>query len=292
MDLLSVEKLSKQYRKKNKQNGFALRDISFQIPAGYICGYVGRNGAGKTTTLNAIMHLIRMDSGKIRINGVSFEEDPVRYRQQIGYVGDSSYFPKNFTLKDIREILADFYPSFEPDQFDSLVSRWELPGSQKIKNYSRGMKVKLMFASVLSRSTRILILDEATNGLDPMMRNELLSMLQEYVEDGSRSILFSTHNMEDLQGIADYIFLIEEGRKVFFEPKDELLEEYLLIKGGSDDLTPDFSGQLIGLQKNEFGFSALYPVSETVIPPAGVLSEKPTVDEIIMYMLRQMRKTV
>ena len=154
------------------------------------------------------------------------------------------------------------------------------------------MKVKLMFASVLSRSTRILILDEATNGLDPMMRNELLSMLQEYVEDGSRSILFSTHNMEDLQGIADYIFFIEEGRKVFFEPKDELLEEYLLIKGGSDDLTPDFSGQLIGLQKNEFGFSALYPVSETVIPPAGVLSEKPTVDEIIMYMLRQMRKTV
>lgn len=292
MDLLSVENLSKQYKKKQKQTGFSLQDITFSVPAGYICGYVGRNGAGKTTTLNTIMHLVRPDSGEVRIDGISFEEDPVGYRQQIGYVGDASYFPKNFTLKDIRGILADFYPSFDAKKYDSLIDRWELPAKQKIKNYSRGMKVKLMFASVLSRDTKILILDEATNGLDPMMRSELLALLQEYVEDGSHSILFSTHNMEDLQDIADYIFFIDEGRKVFFQAKDELLEEYLLVKGGLSDLTPELAGRLIGIQKNEFGFSALYPVDEISVPPAGILSEKPTVDEIIVHLLRQMRETV
>ena len=292
MDLLSVEHLSKQYKKTQKQGGFSLQNISFSVPAGYICGYVGRNGAGKTTTLNAIMHLVRPDSGEVLINGVSFEEDPVGYRRQIGYVGDASYFPKDFTLRDIREILADFYPSFDTENFDRLAARWELPAKPKIKTYSRGMKVKLMFASVLARDTKILILDEATNGLDPMMRNELLAMLQEYVEDGNHSILFSTHNMEDLQDIADYIFFIEEGRKVFFQAKDELLEEYLLVKGGLSDLTPELTGRLTGIQKNEFGFSALYPVAENCVPPAGLLSEKPTVDEIIVHMLRQMRETV
>lgn len=282
-NLLEVTNISKQYR------DFSLQDISFSLPAGYIMGYIGQNGAGKTTTLNAITHLIRTGEGTITIDGISFEKDPVAYRNMIGYIGDSSYFPQNMTIKDIRHILKDFYPSFSPDIFDSHVAKWRLPSDDKIKNFSRGMKVKLMFASVLSRDTRLLVLDEATNGLDPLIRKQVLTLLQEYISDGSRSVLFSTHVLADLEQIADYIFFIDHGTKIFCGEKEELTEKYLLVRGGLQDLSPQLKQALIGIEKNEFGFEALYDTaSGTALPPEAVFSQ-PSIDQIVVHMIEEMR---
>ncbi|MBR1820088.1 MAG: ABC transporter ATP-binding protein [Clostridia bacterium] len=283
MNLLEVRGLSKAYR------AFSLQSIRFALPAGYIMGYIGQNGAGKTTTLNAITHLIVPDEGDAAIDGVTFEDDPVAYRDSIGYIGDASYFPGTMRLSDIKTILRDFYPSFRPDRFDGYVERWQLPPKEKLKNYSRGMKVKLMFAAVLSRNTKLLILDEATNGLDPVMRRDVLRLLQDYIADGTRSVLFSTHIMEDLQDIADYIFFIENGREVLFETKDELLERYLLVKGGPDMLTDALRARLIGVEEQAFGFSALFPTDAGGTLPPGLIAETPTIDQIVVHMIEEAR---
>ncbi len=279
MALLEVRNLTKKYKK------FTLRDITFDLPAGYILGYIGRNGAGKTTTLNAVTHLIRPDGGSVTVDGPSFAEDPVAYRDSIGYIGDSSYFPIAMTSRDIRTILKDLYPSFDPEIFDGYVEKWELPEKTKIDTYSRGMKVKLMFAAALSRKTKLLILDEATNGLDPVMRREILKLLQEYIADGQKSVLFSTHIMEDLQDIADYIFFIDRGAMVFCQPKDDLLESYLLVKGGPEDLTPELRRGLIGVEKHDYGFRGLFSTESGYALPASLAVERPTIDQIIVHIL-------
>ena len=281
MELLEVKGLLKSY------GDFTLRDIDFVLPAGYIMGCVGRNGAGKTTTLNAITHLIAPDEGQTLIGGVSFENEPVAYRDSIGYIGDASYFPEQLRLRDIRGILRDFYPSFSPERFDALAECWQLPPRVSLKRYSRGMKVKLMFAAALSRDTRLLILDEATNGLDPVMRRDVLRMLQEYIATGERSVLFSTHIMEDLEDIADYIFFIERGQKVFCEAKDDLLERYLLVKGGPEALTSALTTHLVGIERNAFGFSALFPTDAGITPPATLSVETPTVDQIVVHLIKE-----
>ena len=279
MALLEVKNIHKRFKT------FALKDISFTLPAGYIMGYIGRNGAGKTTTLNAITRLIRPDGGTVTVDGVSFDADPIAYRDSIGYIGDSSYFPRLMTLREIRTILKDFYPSFDAAAFDALTAKWELPEKEKISSYSRGMKVKLMFAAALSRETKLLILDEATNGLDPMMRRDILRLLQEYISDGKKSVLFSTHILEDLQSIADYIFFIEQGEMVFCGEKDDILESWLLVKGGPEDLTEPLRESLIGIERNDYGFTALFPTDGGLTPPPSVSAEKPTIDQIVIHIL-------
>ena len=279
MALLEVKGLCKHYKT------FDLKDISLSLPAGYICGYVGRNGAGKTTTLNALTHLIPVDRGDVALDGLRFEDDPIAYRDAIGYIGDASYFPGELTHEDIRVILKDFYPSFRPDQYDDYIRRWELPAKEKIRTYSRGMKVKLMFAAALSRDTKLLILDEATNGLDPVMRSEILRILQAYIDDGQRSVLFSTHIMDDLESIADYIFFIDNGQKVFYEAKDDILERYLLVKGGCDDLTPELKNKLIGVEESAYGFEGLYDTERGEALPAALVTDKPSIDRIIVHMI-------
>ena len=283
MNLLEVTNISKQY------TNFALENISFSLPAGYIMGYVGQNGAGKTTTLNIITHLVCAANGNVSIDGLQYEKDPIRYLDCIGYVGDSSYFPEIMTVGQVRSVLRDFYPSFRPREFDRYVDRWKLPLKDKIKNFSRGTKVKLMFASVLARDTKLLILDEATNGLDPMMRKEVLELLQEYISDGSRSVLFSTHILADLEQIADYIVFIDHGKKIFCGVKEDLTDSYLLVKGGREDLTAKLRPALIGVEKNDYGFEALYDVKSDILLPAGLITEKPSIDQIVVHLIEDMR---
>ena len=283
MSLLQVNSITKHYP------SFTLDHISFSLEPGFILGYIGPNGAGKTTTLDLITNLQECDEGSVTINGLSFKEDPVRYRELIGYVGDSSFFPEDFYCRDIRRILADFYPTFSPEQFDTLCRDWKLPQKETIKTWSRGMRVKLMFASVLSRQTRLLVLDEATNGLDPLVRREVLAMLQNYIADGQHSVIFSTHIMEDLSDISDYIFLICGGKKILFDERDELLERFVLVKGDPSDLDESVRSRLIGLEKHTYGFTALFDAdSGENLPSKDSFSfEKPTIDQLVMHLLIQ-----
>ena len=280
MNILEVKDLTVKYK------NFTLQNISFDLPAGYIMGYIGKNGAGKTTTLNAITHLVHAHGGEVKVEGLDFKADPIAYREKIGYVGDASYFPGELRLADVRSILKNFYPSFDAQKFDEMARQWKLPEKYSIKEFSRGEKVRLMFASVLSRKTSLLILDEATNGLDPIMRREILNLLQEYIQDGTKSILFSTHIMEDLQDIADYIFCIDEGKKVFLDTKDALLDRYLLVGGDVKLLDEETNEKLIGVEKHEFGFSALFDKDSGETLPENLTSQMPSIDQIVVHLLK------
>lgn len=280
MELLEVKGLSKRYK------GFTLEDISFSLPKGYIMGYVGQNGAGKTTTINCINQICHANGGTIYVNGHQYSDAPIEYKEVIGFIGDESYFPKELKITDIRSISKAFYKSFREEEFDKLVARFKLPMKQKISEFSRGMKVKLMFAVALSRDTKLLILDEATNGLDPVMRAEVLQILQDYISDGERSILFSTHMLEDLEQIADYIVFIDNGKIIINETKDELLESYILIKGDQKELTPELRSRLLGIEKKEFGFEALMKSDEARYIPKGFVMNKPSIDKIMVHLIR------
>lgn len=283
MDILEVKNITKEFK------NFMLRDIDFTLSAGYIMGYVGQNGAGKTTTLNSITHLLNADSGEIRINGITYDENSIAYKDSIGFIGDESYFPQEFTLKDVKSILKDFYPSFREKEFISMARDWNLPENKKIGEYSKGMKVKLMFANVLSRDTKLLILDEATNGLDPVVRNDVLKLLQEYIADGEKSVLFSTHILSDLEQIADYIFFINDGKKVLCDLKDEIVEKYVIVKGGNEDITDMLKKEMIGIVKTEVGFEGLLESEKAEYLSKGFIIEKPSIDQIVVHYIREMQ---
>ena len=280
MELLEVKNLSKHYK------AFDLQNINFTLPKGYIMGYVGPNGSGKSTTLNLITNICKCTEGQIRINGISCEEDAVAYKEQIGYIGDEFYFPDNFKVKNIKRVLQRFYPTFSLEKFNGFLKRWNLPEKKAIKDFSRGMKVMLMFASVLSRDTKLLVLDEATNGLDPVMRAEILELLQEYVMDGERSVIFSTHILSDLEQIADYIYFIHKGRTILYDAKDELIESYLLIKGERSAVSVELEKALIGVLDNAYGFEALLPSDKAGLLGSEFHYEKPNIDQIVVHYIK------
>lgn len=280
MELLEVKNLSKHYK------NFDLKDISFTLPKGYIMGYVGANGSGKTTTLNLITGVLKCVEGDVRIDGLSREKGEQAYKEKIGYVGDESYFPDHFKIKHIRNVIKDFYPTFSEDKFNGFIRNWNLPENKLIKDFSRGMKVMLMFASVLARDTKLLVLDEATNGLDPVMRTEILKLLQEYVMDGERSVIFSTHILSDLEQIADYIYFIHRGRTILYDAKDELIENFLLVKGESAKISPALKKELIGLEEKTYGFEAILPSDKAELLGNAFLFEKPTIDQIVIHYIK------
>lgn len=279
--MLEVSHVTKKYK------AFVLDDISFSLPKGYIMGCVGQNGAGKSTTINCITQLCSANEGNITVDGIRYQDNPTAYKDAIGFVGDESYFPKEMTVGDIRSIQKSFYKSFEEQKFDAYIKEFELPEKKKIKDFSRGMKVKLMFAAALSRQTRLLILDEATNGLDPVMRADILKILQDYIADGEKSIFFSSHMLEDLEQIADYIIFIHKGKMLLAETKDELLESYLLVKGAPQELDPENRKYMIGYSEQEFGFSALVKSNDAAYMPKAFILDKPTIDQIMIYIIRE-----
>lgn len=280
MSILEVKNLCKSYK------DFELKNITFDLPKGYIAGYVGQNGAGKTTTLNLITGMCQAMQGEVRIEGKLYREDPIAYKECIGYIGDESYFPKELKVKDIRRILDMNYPSFQKEKFDRMAEDWKLPKNKKLQEFSRGMKVKLMFAAVLSRETKLLILDEATNGLDPVVREDVLHILQDYIEDGERSILFSTHVLSDLEQIADYILFIDNGQLLLKEAKDDLLDQFLLVKGGRQDLQKGMEHKLIGCSDGEFGFEAMIAADDAAGLGSGFVFDKPNIDQIVLHFIR------
>lgn len=279
--MLEVKNITKQFKQ------FSLQDISLSLPTGYIMGYVGQNGAGKTTSLNIITHLLKADKGEVYVNGITYCQDPVAYKDSIGFIGDESYFPQDFLLKDVRATLKDFYSSFQEDKFNKMVKAWKLPEDKKMREYSKGMKVKLMFAGVLSRDTKLLILDEATSGLDPVVRSDVLSLIQQYIADGDRSVLFSTHILSDLEQIADYIFFINDGKMVMCDTKDELIDNFVIVKGGNNELTSSMESKLIGVMKSKVGFEALADSEKAIYLPKGFLIEKPTIDQIVVHYIKE-----
>ena len=222
------------------------------------------------------------------LDGMTYADDPVLYKEKIGYVSSVSYFPPVMKVKDAAMILKQFYPTFSKERFFRLVKEWNLPEKKKFSTFSTGMMVKLMFAAVLSRETRLLILDEATNGLDILFREEILSLLQRYIEDGEHSVLFATHIIDDLEQIADYIVMVDGGRVLLQDTKEALTENYILVKGDEALLAgSDAAKYLIGTRRAAYGFSALIQTDNAASLPAGIVMEKPTISQIMSYLMKE-----
>jgi ABC-2 type transport system ATP-binding protein len=282
MDALAINNLTKRYK------SFTLNDISFNLPKGYIMGYVGQNGAGKTTTLDLIMNFKKKDSGKIDVFNLSMTDNEEEYKNSIGYIADECYFPDIITVKEIKGILSDFYSSFNESKFNEFMSDWSLPIDKPIKEFSKGMKIKLTLASVLSRDTKLLILDEPTSGLDPIFRDELLTILQEYIMDGEHSVLFSTHIMSDVEKISDYICFIDNGNIVLNDTKDNIIENHIVVKGGANDLDicKDYA---IAFKKTDIGFEALLRKNDMYKFENRFLIEKPTIEDVVIYYTKKLK---
>jgi ABC-2 type transport system ATP-binding protein len=201
---------------------FILDNVDIRVPMGSIVGLVGENGAGKTTTINIILSEIAKDSGEVKIFGKDMLSFAAEIKPQIGVVLDECLFPSIFTVKETERFLSKMYPVWEHKVFQKHIELFNLPCNKQIKNFSNGMKVKLAIAVALSHCPKLLILDEATNGLDPVVRGEVLNLLKDFVKDKERSVLISTHITSDLEKIADSVTFIHRGRVVLSKPQSEL----------------------------------------------------------------------
>lgn len=250
-NILELEGLSKSY------DDFTLKNVDFNLPKGSIMGLVGENGAGKTTIIKLILNLIKKESGSIKVFGSDNIENEQQIKEKIGVVLDESYFHDNLRLKDINLIMSNIYSNWDKNVFFYYVKKFKLPLDKIVKELSKGMKMKLSIAVALSHDPQFLILDEPTSGLDPIVRSEILDIFLDFIQDEEKSILFSTHITSDLDKIADYITFVHEGAIIFSESKDEMINNFGIIKCGKDDFNQIDKKDIVGYRKNKFGYEVL-----------------------------------
>jgi len=263
---------------------FSLKDVSFEIPTGYIMGFIGPNGAGKTTTIKSILNMINHQSGKVSLFGLDSKDYAGQINEQIGIVMDSPFYVEDWTAADVEAAVSPFYSRWDGGKYADLLKRFAIDRKKKVKELSRGMKVKLMIAVALSHEARLLILDEPTSGLDPVARDELCDMLSDFVTDENRSVLFSTHITLDLEKIADYITFILDGKIVYTGTKDALLEKYVLVKGGLSEISAEQKKLIIGLREHSTGFDGMTETESIGRLPKSLVFEPITLEEIIICM--------
>lgn len=264
-----------------KISDFRLENINFALPKGYIMGLVGPNGAGKTTSIQLILNMIEKDSGEILIFGQDNIRNESSVKQDIGVVFDTIFYVDTWTIKDTEKAISIFYENWKHDTFIEMIKKFNLPLNRRVKELSRGMQMKLMLACAFSHDAKLLILDEPTSGLDPVIRDEFLEVLQEYIKDGERSVLFSTHITSDLEKVADYITLINQGNMVFTGSVESLKNSYCRIKGKKCNLTMELKKNILGLRITDIGFEGIIDAKKAVQFENCVL-DIATIDEIIV----------
>jgi len=251
MNAIEINNLVKDY------GDFKLNDVSFTLPSGFIMGLIGPNGAGKTTIIKTIMNLIMKQKGEVKVFGMDHQKQEVAIKKRIGFVYDTPTYYEHLTLNQLKNTIAPFYENWDEKMFKDLVGRFELPTRKRVLKFSKGMKMKAAIAIALSHHADLIIMDEPTSGLDPIVRREMLDFLRELIQDESKSILFSSHITTDIEQIADYITYILNGEIVFSKSKDEVFEQYALVKGGNELIDQDTRKSLIGVREGEFGFEGL-----------------------------------
>lgn len=278
---LTITGLTKKY------SHFTLDNISFSIPSGSIVGLIGENGAGKSTTINSILGLIKKDSGKITILGHDVDTLDYAVKEKIGVVFDGSNFSEELTPVKLSKVLRDIYSSWEQSCFNRLLDQLNIPATKKIKTFSKGMKMKLSIAVAFAHHPQLLILDEATSGLDPIVRDDILDMFLEFVQDEEHSILVSSHITSDLEKVADYIVFIHAGKIIFCEPKDELLERYGIIKCGAAQFDAIDKKDIVTYRRQDYERQVLVANRQKAAkkyPKAMVIPA--TIDEIMLLYVK------
>ena len=281
-NILEVKQLRKDFKT------FTLKDISFTLPKGYIMGFIGPNGAGKSTTIKLIMNLLKKDGGQINVFGKDHIKHEKEVKNHIGFVYDENHFYEELTLHEMKGVIAPFYKSWNDKVFDKYMKIFELPTNKKIKELSKGMKMKFSLAIALSHNAKLLIMDEPTSGLDPIIRSELLDILYDVIQDEDKSVFFSTHITSDLDKVADYITFIHAGEIILSTTKDDILDNYCIVKGGTELLNAHTRKAFVGIRKNNFGFEGLISNREKIhnLFKDHVVIEKPSLEDIMLYTVR------
>lgn len=275
---IKIHHLTKEYP------GFRLGSLDLSLPTGSIMGLVGENGAGKSTTIKLIMNAIHKDSGAISVLGTDNESAAFHdVKEDVGVVLDEAYFPEVLNAGDVGRIMAQTYRCWEPETFDRYLQRFDLPMKKAFRDYSRGMKMKLAIAVALSHQAKLLILDEATSGLDPMVRDEILEIFNEYTRQEDRSILLSSHIVSDLEKICDYIAFLHKGKLVLCEEKDRLLEEYALIRLSNERLADLPEDSVVSVERDPYGVRALVLRSKV---PHDLPLEHTNLEDIILFLAK------
>lgn len=250
-NILEVKNLTKDY------GDFVLDDLSFTLPRGVIMGLIGENGAGKSTTVNCILNEIKKSAGNINIFGKDHVINECEIKDKIGIVFDENHFPDIFTPKEIENFMSGIYKNWVTTTYYEYLKQFELPADKKIKDFSKGMKVKLAFAVALSHKAELLILDEATSGLDPIIRDDILDILIDFVQDERNSVLFSSHITSDLEKVADYITFIHKGHLVFCSLKDDLVDKYGVVSCGASVFDILDKSEVISYRKEDYQYKVL-----------------------------------
>ena len=278
MNAIEIKGLEKRY------DGFQLGSFDLTLPSGCIMGLVGENGAGKSTTIKLIMNAIGRDAGEISVLGVDNRSAEFRdVKEDIGVVLDEAYFPEVMSARNVGKVMALTYKNWDAAAFEGYLKKFSLAPDKIFKDYSRGMRMKLAIAAALSHGAKLLILDEATSGLDPMARDELLDIFNDFTRDEKCSILLSSHIVSDLEKICDYIAFLHKGRLVLCEEKDRLLEEYALIRLTEERLRELPEESIISRRASGYATEAL--VLRGGIP-AAIPTEHTSLEDIILFLAK------
>lgn len=268
-----------------KYEGFTLDGISFCLPGGCIMGMIGENGAGKSTTIKSIIGAVHPDGGSIEVLGCDNKAGEfTKKKEEIGVVLDESCFPEGLTPKQVNQVMKRIYTNWEEETFYRYLEKFRLPEKKRFSDFSRGMKMKLSLAVALSHQAKLLIMDEATSGLDPIARDEILDVFNEFTRDEEHSVLISSHIVSDLEKICDYIAFIHKGRLLFCEEKDILLEQYGILHVRTQDFEAIDPEAVVSSRNTGYGVEAL--VKRGMVPE-GMKTEKAGIENIIIAMAKE-----
>ena len=274
-----------------KYDGFTLDNVSFEIPKGSIMGFIGQNGAGKSTTIRSLLNIIPVNSGEIKILGLDHLKNEKEIKERIAVVFDELPFHDIFNAKDMSRIFEGIYPKWNRNEYVRYLDRFQLPRKKKIGEFSKGMKMKLQIACALSHEAELLVMDEPTSGLDPVVRDEILRIFMEYLEDGERSILMSSHITSDLEKIADSITYIDRGKILLSGYKDEILESHGVIKCSKEQLAEIDPADIVSARVNAFGAEVMVSDREKAsYKYSGLMLDPTSLEEIMLYYVNRDKK--
>ena len=286
-NILEVTGLEKKYE------NFKLKGIDFSLPEGCITGFIGINGAGKTTTINSILDIIHRDRGNIKFFGKSLAGNEKEIKNRIGIVFDDGYFYDELSMEEMKSIIAPSYSRWSDKCYRDYMERFSLDPNQRIETLSKGMKMKFSLVLALSHQADLLIMDEPTSGLDPLMRSQFLEILKEYMKEGGKGALFSTHIVSDLEKVADLLILIDNGEILLKEEKDILLDKYRKIKGDIALLDEPCKKLFLNLHTTEYGFIGITSrVEEVQRNMKSIILERPTIEEIMLASIERRKSDV
>ena len=281
--ILEIQNLYKQFPKTN----FCLNDVSFSLPYGSIMGFVGENGAGKTTTISCILNVLSKDSGTVKLFGKEMTDSDIDTRSDIGVVFDASNFSENLTAGQLSKVMQGIYTRWDDVIYTDYLMRFELPQEQKIKNYSKGMAMKLAIAVALSHSPKLLLLDEATSGLDPVVRDEMLDVFLDFVQNENHSILLSSHITSDLEKIADYITFIHHGKIILSAKKDDLIYKYGVVRCKSSQFETINKKDVVAYRKRDYQIDVLVTDRHAIQREyKGLVLDQVFIDDIMLLLIK------